>query len=266
MDASTIPTDFNISLISDIIIVAIMLISAGVAFFRGLIREVLTLAGVIGGVFVALIFGDNLIPTMEGWLGVGESEEPKELFGLIPYEFLAAVLAYGAVFLAFVIALSILSHFLSKAASAIGLGPIDRTLGILFGLARGLLLLAILYMPLYLTFSDEAKEEWFGNSKLIPYIEMTSAEISSYFTDGEEKYDTSKATSKILDKFDILKKIDPSEEPTPSENLSEDILLESTEDGYKENERDKLESLIEDSKPQVEQKEGENPGQIDFNQ
>ncbi len=266
MDPSTLSTDFNISLISDIIIVVVMVISAGVAFFRGLIREVLTLAGVIGGGIAALMFGDNLIPMMEGWLGVGESEEPKQLFGLIPYEFVATALAYGAVFLAFVIALSVLSHFLSKAASAIGLGPVDRTLGILFGLTRGLLLLAILYMPLYLTFSDEAKDEWFGNSKLIPYVEWTSSEISSYFTDGDEKYDTTKATSKILDKFDILKKIDPSEEPTPSEDLPEDSLLESTEDGYKETERDKLESLIEESKPDVGQTEDEAPGQIDFSQ
>lgn len=266
MDPSTIPTDFNISLISDIIIIAVMVISAVVAFFRGLIREILTLAGVIGGVIAALLFGDNLIPTMEGWLGVGETEETKQLFGLIPYEFIAVALAYGAVFLGFVILLSVLSHFLSKAASAIGLGPIDRTLGIVFGLARGLLLLSILYMPLYLTFSDEAKKEWFGSSRLIPYVEWTSAEISSYFTNGEEKYDATKATSNILDKFDVLKKLDPDSNPENAGESKNDPLLKEGENGYKETERDRLEELIDESEPTVGQTEDENSGQIDFNQ
>ena len=162
MDTAIIPENLDLSTAADIFIIIVVLISAGVAFFRGLIREVLTIAGVIGGLAAAVLFGGSLIPMMEGFLGVGESEETKKLFDIIPYEYIAIALAYGAVFLGVIIGLSILSHFLTKAAASIGLGPIDRTLGIAFGIARAVLLLGVLYLPVHLMFSDKDKEANMG--------------------------------------------------------------------------------------------------------
>lgn len=244
MDPTSVATDFNISLITDVIIIAVLLISAGVSFFRGLIREVLTIAGVAGGIVAAALFGDNFVPLMENILGVTKDGENKELFGLIPYEFLAYALAYGAVFLGFVIGLSVLSHFLSKAAAAIGLGPVDRTLGVIFGLARGLLLLAILYMPFYLTFSDEDKKDWFGESKLIVYVQATSEWISGFFPKDEDE--ASQKTQDIMEKFDILKSLDPDKKADAPDKLDSQNQAPAQLEGYGRDIREKLDNLLQE--------------------
>ena len=246
MDTAIIPENLDLSTAADIFIIIVVLISAGVAFFRGLIREVLTIAGVIGGLAAAVLFGGSLIPMMEGFLGVGESEEAKKLFDIIPYEYIAIALAYGAVFLGVIIGLSILSHFLTKAAASIGLGPIDRTLGIAFGIARAVLLLGVLYLPVHLMFSDKDKEAWFGNSNLIVYVEMTSDWLAGYLPDTTDQTAEERMESmpKILKDLDILKSQTPSDgtEEETGDDASSTIIISPE---YEERAREELETLIE---------------------
>lgn len=85
----------SISSIIDIAVVLIVLVSAGVSFFRGFVREVLTIFGVIGGALAAYLFGDKVAPVFEGWLGVKEGEKPERLFDLIPYDIVANICEIG---------------------------------------------------------------------------------------------------------------------------------------------------------------------------
>jgi uncharacterized membrane protein required for colicin V production len=137
----------NIALLVDIAVIVLLLISAGVSFFRGLIREVLTIVGAVGGGFAALAFGPKLVPLMSKWFGVVEGKPPAKLFDLIPMDVVAQIAAYAGIFVIVFIILQLASHLISSAAQAVGLGSVDRTLGIFFGLARGLLLYLILQIP-----------------------------------------------------------------------------------------------------------------------
>ncbi len=198
-------------MIVDILVLAVLLISALIAFLRGFIREILTVTGVIGGLAAAYAGGPLLIPHMRGWLGVKEGEEPGKLFDIVPYDIVADALAYGAIFIVVVILLSVASHFLAEGARNLGLGAVDRTLGFVFGLARGVLLLGLFYLPVHFFIDKDTKEAWFSTSRTHFYLEKTAevlAELvpSSAVEGVEKSLDEASGTRKKLEDINLLKK------------------------------------------------------------
>ncbi len=113
-------------------------------------------------------------------------DDVGKLFGLIPYDMVATIASYGGIFIAVFLSLQLASHFISSAAKAMGLGPVDRTLGVFFGLARGVLLLAILYLPFNLILPDENKEAWFGSSKTHVFLESGSNWLGEFLPKSDE--------------------------------------------------------------------------------
>lgn len=225
----------DISAITDIVAIAILVISSGVALFRGFIKEVLTILGIIGGMAMAFFFGDNMVPIMEGWLGVVDGETPKKMFDLIPYDLIAKVLAYASVLITFVIVLNIISHFLSKAVSSAGLGPIDRTLGVVFGIIRGVLVCGIIYLPVHLMAPQEKKDEWFKDSNLVVYLDGTASWLSRFLP--QSTTEETEGTRELLENMDVLKSDKINQETT-------EIINEYDVEGYNEKARKGLEQLI----------------------
>lgn len=237
--------------IFDLGVVLILLISAGVSFFRGFIREVLTIVGVIGGALAALMFGKSLTPITRGWFGIVEGEDPGKLFNMIPKEIAADIAAYVAIFLTVFIILQLASHFFSAMIAAVGLGPVDRTLGVVFGLARGILFLGLLFLPvLALGILDNPvstgdgkettyRESYFSNSKTLFYVEGTSKWIRDFMPDSAEE--AKETTSDRLKAMGVLDngKADPNKPLTPMPG----------EDGYGDKDRSNLEGLIEKTAP-----------------
>jgi len=226
----------DISVLVDIGVIVILLISAGVSFFRGLIREVLTILGVLGGGFAALSFGGSVVPLTSKWFGIEEGKEAGKLFDLIPMELAAQLTAYAGIFIIVFIILQLASHLISSAAQAIGLGPIDRTLGIFFGLARGLLLLAVLYLPFHLILPEDSKKQWFEKSQTMVFIQGATEWLISFMPHNKSSSDIVDDTRNKLNKIDILgdKRIDDSS-PTKEETKS---------DGYSNKSRETMEDII----------------------
>lgn len=224
---------------ADIIVLSILLVSVLVSFFRGFIKEVLTIAGIIGGAFSAWAFGGSLTPTFRGWMVDPEAEEPEKLWGIVPWTFIADTLAYLSVFLIVMIALSVISHVLSRFVESVGLGPVDRTLGIFFGLLRGFLLIGLLYLPFYLELDEEKKEEWFGDSVTMPYVERTSEFLEAFLP---EKIEREKETDEdIEDKTETKPSLMGEDDPISEEISEEQETPANTETSTK----DTLEELIE---------------------
>jgi membrane protein required for colicin V production len=231
----------DISVLIDIGVIVILLISAGVSFFRGLIREVLTIVGALGGGFAALTFGPSLIPLTSKWFGIEDGKEPAKLFDMIPVELAAQITAYAGIFVIVFIILQLASHLISNAAQAVGLGPVDRTLGIFFGLARGLLLLGVLYLPFHLILPEDSKKQWFENSQTMVFIEGTTKWLISFVPQDATSEKTVDETRDKLNAIDVLgdKRITnaPIEKSTEKESK-----------GYSNKDRKKLEDLIEPDK------------------
>ncbi len=223
-------------MIIDIIALCILLISAIISFLRGFIREILTIIGVVGGIIAAFLFGSTLEPSIYSMILPENFEEGDKLFDMIPYDLASTIISYGTLFIIVVIILSIISHYLSQSASEYGLGAIDRTLGVIFGIARAILIIGLLYLPVHIFSSDEDRKEWFKDSQSIAYIEMTSNYISSYIPGFDKKEEAKEnITKEALKKIDMLK--DETKEKTKKE-------VEKEIEGYKEETREKMDDLF----------------------
>lgn len=251
-------------MVIDILVLAVLLISALIAFLRGFIREVLTIAGVVGGLIAAYVMGPFVTPYMRGWLGLdaaGEgtdagseaaaaaAQDPEKLFGILPYDVLAVVLSYGLVFLVVVILLSILSHFLAEGIRSLGLGAVDRTMGFIFGLVRGVILIGLLYLPVYFFVDTETKEEWFETSRTQFYMEKVAQSMAAYIPssaveDAEgkiEEINEADKTRRRLEEINVLKSKDGKIEKTRA------VVVEEEDDphGYDEEFREQIDQLFE---------------------
>jgi len=234
-------------MVIDIIVGVVVLASALISFMRGFIREVLTIAGVVGGILAAVFIGPMFAPTVREWFGTGDG---KKLFDIIPMEIVADATTYGVIFIAVVIIISVISHFTAGAAKAVGLGPIDRTLGVIFGVARALILLGLVYLPFHLLMDEQRKEEFFADSRTHYFIEKVSATMAAYLPESDDTEETIKEGAgdlfkKKLEEQDLLgtgKKPEPEAapaDPKPAEG-----------EGYEDEQREKLEKLF--NEPAVE--------------
>lgn len=228
----------NIALFVDIGVVLVLLISAGVSFFRGFIREVLTIFGVLGGAMAAFMFGDDLKPLMASWFGIEKDKDPGKLFDLIPMNLVADVAAYASIFIGVFILLQVISHFLASAVRALGLGPVDRTLGVFFGIGRGILLLGILYLPFSLILPD-SKKEWLNDSKTMFFVQETSEWMASYLPQEKDAKAAAETTRDKLKEIDVLgdKRIVPD-----AVQKMEDLKQQ----GYDAMDRNNLDKLMDD--------------------
>ncbi len=246
-------------MIFDAVILAAVIISAIVALLRGFIREFLTIIGVVGGIAAATFGGPVLVPTMHSWLGVkDDAEKIDKLFDVIPMTVVADVCAYGSIFLVVVIVLSVLSHFLAGAVKAIGLGPIDRILGIFFGIARAFLLMSLLYLPVYLLTEKEERNEWkiMQGSYSRSYIEYGAEWIARFLPeDTDRKADDAadKAGEKMNETRQRLEGMEILKNTVDAVQKKPETPDEGTE-GYKPDQREDLNRLIETNQPPAQQK------------
>ena len=251
-------------MIVDAVVVVILLFSALVSLWRGFIREVLTIVGVVGGIVAAYAGGPLLIPYMRGWMGVVDGKEPEKLFGHIPYDMVADAASYVTVLIVVVFVLSVISHFISEFVKNIGLGPLDRTLGVVFGLARGVLLVGILYLPLFYLVQDPAKKkEYFGDSHSVVYLDAVSGWIASYLPgeveqaigDSAKKLEDGNAARQKLQDMKLLgedqnknAQDDGAQQGTDSGSDAKDNKdNEDNKDGYNDSFREDMNRLIQDS-------------------
>ena len=242
-----------ISLIIDIIVLVILLISTIVAVLRGFIREMMTIVGVLGGLLAAYWGGAVVSGIIADWLGVREDAPPKRLFGMIGYDIVAMIAGYGGVFIVVLLLISLFSYLLTKSVHIAGLGPIDRTLGVFFGLARGVLIVAILYLPFHLVDNREVEREWFMPAHSHVYMETVAQWLVDLMPEGRAFGGTAadkagKAADKAIDATrDKLEEIDvfDGKRDRPETPPAQDNNGDTGQKGYDPQTRQKMNKLIE---------------------
>jgi membrane protein required for colicin V production len=147
--------------ILDFILIGIMLLSGVLALARGFTREVLSLVA-WGAAALAAFF----------------AIQQKQLLDLVlPYvdKSVLAEIAVGAVaFIVVLILVSIISVKISDRVVDSAVGAFDRTLGFVYGLARGLVLVAIAYVFYGWLQPAENQEDWIRNAQSLPIIQSVS--------------------------------------------------------------------------------------------
>jgi len=255
-------------MIIDIAVAIIVLISAFISFLRGFIREVLTIAGIIGGLAAAYFFGPMLTPIFKNWFGVpatlesadSETQEIPKLFDLVPMDLVATISAYAAIFVIFVIIISIISHLTAGAVKALGLGPVDRTFGVIFGITRAIILLGLLYLPFHLLMSQDTKTGLFEESRTHLYIEKTAIFLAGFLPNSEEVQariddvanEADKSLKSKLMEQELLEGTSAKDIKEKLNNLTGDTK-QKIEDGYNKDTRQELEQLFEQKAPGLQQ-------------
>lgn len=112
----------------DIGVFAIVILSALLAFSRGLVRELLSVAGWVGAAFATLYLFPLAQPVARD---------------LIPMTLAADLGSALLIFLVVLIAFSILSGFIARRLHQTDFKLLDRSLGFVFGAGRGLVLLSL---------------------------------------------------------------------------------------------------------------------------
>ena len=139
---------------ADVLIALIVLGSTLLGLLRGFVREAVSLAFWILAIWAAWKFGSVVEPHLGGLLA-----DPKVAPWIGRLVVLVLVLLTGWLIGA------LLSHF----ARSVGLGPLDRAIGLLFGLLRGMVLMGLMIIGGELVHLNQ--EDWWGRSKLVPYGE-----------------------------------------------------------------------------------------------
>ncbi len=115
----------------DLVVLGVLAISALLAFMRGLVREVLGLGAWVGAIFAGVWALPRVRPQFQSWFGTSPWVDP---------------IAFGVVFVIALIVLMLISRWISALVRASPIGGLDRTLGLVFGLARGAALLVLAYI------------------------------------------------------------------------------------------------------------------------
>lgn len=136
----------------DYLFIGIILISTGLALFKGLVREIVSLIALIGGLILAAFY------------------HPKLAAGLMEFsrtETVANLAAFLVIFLGCLLAGAVVSLILNKFLRAASLQWIDRLLGGIFGLLRGWAISSILVLGLV---AFPVRENLMARSFLAPYL------------------------------------------------------------------------------------------------
>jgi membrane protein required for colicin V production len=144
----------------DLALLAVMFVSGLLAFARGLVREVLSIGAWVGAAVVAMTCLPAVRPLLEPYMPSSEWVDPA---------------AFIIVFLVSLIVLSLVAKTIGSAVRSSAIGGIDRTLGLLFGLARGAALAIALYIVACMAIPPDRWPQPVLESRSLGYI-YTGAE------------------------------------------------------------------------------------------
>jgi membrane protein required for colicin V production len=155
----------------DIILLAVMLVSGLLAMIRGFMREILSIGAWGIAALVTLYSYSRLLPTA------------KQYFSS---DAVAAAVTAGGVFLGTLLVVSIITARISDMVLDSRVGALDRTLGFLFGLGRGLVIVVVAFLFFAWLVPDRSQPEWVRSAKSKVVLQNTGQWLMSMLPDDPE--------------------------------------------------------------------------------
>ncbi|HET6433904.1 CvpA family protein [Dyella sp.] len=155
----------------DYFIAGVLAVSVLIGLWRGLVAELLSLAIWIGSIWVAWAFGPSVAAYFEHSI-----HTPA----------LRLVTGYGICLAAVLIVGALLNAMFRRLVAGAGLSGPDRGLGMLFGFARGVLLVAL--MVFLLGFTAVTREPWWRQSMLLPHFQTVAIAVGQHLPASTARY------------------------------------------------------------------------------
>jgi membrane protein required for colicin V production len=143
----------------DLAVVGIVAVSTILAVVRGFVRETLSIIAWAAAAVATLYFGPIAAPFLRTRIST-------PLAG--------SLIAYVGAFLVVLIPLSFISYRLSEGVRRSPIGTLDRSLGVPFGVIRGLGLVGVAYLAFSLVIPVGAQPSWVTGARLLPIIQGSS--------------------------------------------------------------------------------------------
>ncbi len=141
----------------DLAIIGVLLISGALAFARGAVRELFSIAAWVAA-GAATYYGFAYL-------------EPYTR-ALIEAPLIAAAATAVSIFVVTFIVVALISGALARLVRQSRLGALDRSLGFLFGLARGALLVSIAYIMMTWALPPDDQPAWLREARAMPLVEL----------------------------------------------------------------------------------------------
>src|ERR1700757_1887792 len=136
--------------ILDLILLGVMLVSGLLALVRGFMREILSIAAWGCAALATLYSFGKLLPTAKTYFN---------------NDTVASVVVVAGVFVGTLIVVSVITVKISDMILDSRIGALARTLGFLFGLARGLLIVVVAFEFFIWLVPDQQRPDWGGGGK-----------------------------------------------------------------------------------------------------
>jgi len=205
--------------IFDMVILGITLVLGLKGLFRGLIKEVFGIIGIIGAIFVASRVSQDVGELIAPFLAL-ENQTTIKLIG-----FILALIGFWII-------VYVLGVIVSKIFSASGLGLFDRIFGFVFGAAKVFLIFSVISYALYQVQSfKNAIDNKTAGSVVMPHL----ISVGSYII----KLDTSALTDTVGNAVDTV--VDTAKDATKTENKKEESTSE------------KINNAVEETKEEIQQ-------------
>lgn len=144
----------------DLTVLVVVGISAALAFMRGFVREALGIAAWAGAAYLSYTYVDLVRFPVRDLVG-----DPS----------MGDIVAYAALFLAALLVLTIVTGIIAQIFHSLGLGAVDRTLGIAFGVARGAMLMVAAYIGAGFVIPPERWPEPVRQARMLPLVADAAA-------------------------------------------------------------------------------------------
>jgi membrane protein required for colicin V production len=147
----------------DIAIIALVVLSAVLSLFRGFVKEALALASWLVALWIAMIFYEDVAGALAKWIS-----EPS----------LQKIIAFSILFITVLLIGAVINYLAGKLVVKTGLAGTDRMLGVIFGMARGAVIVAILVLLAGLT--PMPHDPWWQDSQLLKYFQDFAIWMRNY--------------------------------------------------------------------------------------
>ena len=213
--------------ITDFAVLGIVFLSGFLAYLRGAVREFFFLATWGGAIAATILLYDITLPLALNWIA-----DPL----------LAAIANGTAIFVITLTLMTVISTLVVKRAEDSHLSALDRSLGFVFGVARGIFVVCVIYLLYTLAAPTEEQPSWVKDAKFTPII-ASGAEImlswlpADWGLQGERVIEQLKESSSAIEPhIDYDDLIDPQPDETTDGN--------SEEPGYNDDDRSALDNVI----------------------
>lgn len=147
----------------DYLIIGIIVISSGISIVRGFIKEVLSLLSWILALWVALMFHGQLATLLNSYI----STPSIRLFT-----------AFITLFVITLVLGAMVNHVICQFIEKTGLTGTDRSLGVVFGILRGVAIVTIIVLVAGAT--PMPSDNWWQNSLLLEHFEKLAIWVRSF--------------------------------------------------------------------------------------